>query len=192
MKKLLFNLILVVSIIDIVKGQQDSPNKYVSIGISANSLLNNDFNISPQASFTYNNFVILAGPVICETEIYDGLSYYLKGKKLYGGLLSFQIIPNKKTKYFDLYFVFNTAYYDFKKTVFSPSTYYTETTEIKALRPMIGYGFNFKVIYGLYITSNLSLGYSFEKQHYDDNTVKNTKSFWGQILFGLGYNFRFK
>ena len=182
--------------------QTDTTKNKIEFGLCINTIEQsiyafgrNRTNYVPQLTFSYGNFTSKLGIKYGPNQIQSGYKRELDLKKIRGVIISFQLIPNKKEKIFDLFFVSNISILNFKKYEYSTSPYYSnyyETKSMSLFEPTIGYGFRLKFIKNFYLTTDVSFGYSFQKTTYADESSLKQKELIGNILFGLGYKFSFK
>ncbi|MBI5538599.1 MAG: hypothetical protein HY951_00960 [Bacteroidia bacterium] len=182
--------------------QTDTTKSKIEFGLSVSTVEKyiNDFgrnaiNYIPQLTFTYGKFTSKVGLKYGPNQIQDGYLHELILKKIRGGIISFQFIPNKKARVFDLYFLSNISILNFKKHEFNMVPgflYHNETKSMFLIEPTLGYGFKIKFLKNFYFSSDISFGYSFQKIAYTSEPTEKRKILIGNILFGIGYKFKIK
>ena len=146
--------------------------------------------LTPEITYSYKKITIKGGPVICQSELMAGVQSELEKRKIYGGILTFQIRPNNN-KHFDLFFVGNISYYKFVNPTSKDAIQDLGIDEQKkALRPTIGYGFNYKFLKSFYLKTSVAIGYSFQEIIHTDKPTDNDGEVYGNIFIGIGYNFK--
>ena len=175
--------------------QVDSTKKEIEYGFSINDIYKANFNISPQLTISYGGILAKVGPLYGKSEMTYGYTSELEKKKINGGILTFQINPNKKGKIFDFFFVVNFVCANYKKDKYRTTPMYSnnfENTELFTLESTFGYGFKVKFLRHFYITNDIAFGYSFQKLKYVDGSTSTRDGATGNLLVGVGYYFKIK
>jgi len=189
---------LIFAILTLISGQGicqgDSTKKVIEYGLSFNNIYRNEFNYSPQLTVSYGGFLAKVGPLYGKNEMTWGYTSELEKKKINGGVLTFQINPNKKGKLFDFFFVTNISIVHFKKDKYLTTPVYGhyEDTELLLFEPTFGYGFKIKFLKHFYITNDIAFGFSFQKVKYADESTAKKNGSTGSLLVGVGYYFKLK
>ncbi len=185
-------------------------NKRTSLGVNISHFTNFNLNYTDGFSFvsavviSKRNYSIALGPIWWLDR-----NNYVNFFK--GGMLSFQLYPNKTNKRINFYFIDDLSYtfekYNWEKQIdLTPNKYYDVSFKSTwhALENQTGYGFNFRVYKGFYINQSMTIGFEFynytSKTIVKDNPSMSSEYSTGNILsgsntkgylkIGLGYNFK--